>query len=168
MLSRFEESPYAFTVPPQLNAVSVARDRVGRRAHQLGLALGDGLTQDLKLLTGELVANAVTYTQAACVVSVRWIGDRLRVEVTDVDPTPVRASEADAMEESGRGLFLVDVLATAWGSEPCEAGKKTWFELVVPVSVEATAAMPSSHVNAIEEASTPTASAQERIEHQAA
>jgi hypothetical protein len=30
---------------------------------------------------------------------------------------------------SGRGLFLVDAVANAWGVEPDEAGKKVWFEL---------------------------------------
>jgi hypothetical protein len=30
---------------------------------------------------------------------------------------------------SGRGLNLVDTVATAWGVEPDEAGKKVWFEL---------------------------------------
>lgn len=128
------ESPYAFTVLPSAEAVPAARDRVLNRARRLGLALDEELSNDLRLLTGEVVANSVTHTQAACVVSVQWTGERLRVEVTDVDPTLVRPSQAEAMDENGRGLFLVDALATDWGSQPCTAGKKTWFELAIPAS----------------------------------
>ena len=75
-----EESPYAFTVPPLVEAVPAARDRVTDRARRLGLSLGEELIHDLKLLTGELVANSVTHTTAACVVCVRWAGERLRSE----------------------------------------------------------------------------------------
>ncbi|MBE4741418.1 ATP-binding protein [Streptomyces caniscabiei] len=144
----FEESPYAFTVPPLVEAVPAARDRIVSRARGLGLALNEELAQDLKLLTGELVANSVMHTRAACVVSVRWTGQRLRVEVTDVDPTTVRPSQARSADENGRGLFLVAALATEWGSHPCAAGKKTWFELTVPTSVGDTKTGMPSHAEA--------------------
>ncbi|WP_409473408.1 ATP-binding protein [Streptomyces sp. HC307] len=141
----FEESPYAFTVPPRVEAVPAARDRVADRARRLGLELGEELTDDLKLLTGELVANSVTHTKAACVVCIRWTGERLRVEVTDVDPTPVALSQALPVDEHGRGLFLVAALATEWGSQSCVAGKTIWFELEVPSSAEATMTVATAH-----------------------
>lgn len=162
------DSPYAFTVLPSVEAVPAARDRVVNRAQRLGLALDEELSNDLRLLTGEVVANSVTHTRAACVVSVQWTGERLRVEVTDVDPTLVRPSQAEAMDENGRGLFLVDALATEWGSQPCTAGKKTWFELAIPASVEETAAVTASHSDAAAEHPAPITSAPTRIEHQAA
>jgi anti-sigma regulatory factor (Ser/Thr protein kinase) len=140
----FEESPYAFTVPPRVEAVPTARDLVADRARRLGLDLGEELTNDLKLLTGELVANSVTHTKAACVVCVRWTGERLRVEVTDIDPTPVALSQALPVDEHGRGLFLVAALATEWGSQSCVAGKTIWFELEVSSSAEATMTMATS------------------------
>ncbi|MEU0815127.1 ATP-binding protein [Streptomyces mirabilis] len=143
-----EKSPYAFTVPPLVEAVPAARDRVVQRAGRLGLALDKELANDLKLLTGELVANSVTHTRAACVVSVRWTGERLRVEVTDVEPTLLRPSQARSTDENGRGLFLVAALATEWGSETCPAGKRTWFELAVPTAIEDTAAVMSSRADA--------------------
>ncbi|WP_435211919.1 ATP-binding protein [Streptomyces sp. bgisy034] len=162
------DSPYAFTVLPSVAAVPAARERVVNRAQRLGLALNEELTNDLRLLTGEVVANSVTHTQAACVVSVQWTGERLRVEVTDVDPTLVRPFQAEAMDESGRGLFLVDVLATEWGSQPCTAGKKTWFELTVPPSSEGTVAVTASHAEAPAEEPVPIICAPGQIEHQAA
>ncbi|WP_435220760.1 ATP-binding protein [Streptomyces sp. Tue6028] len=139
-----EESPYAFTVPALVKAVPTARDRVVDRARRLGLALDEELTHDLKLLTGELVANSVTHTRAACVVCVKWTGERIRVEVTDPDPTSVTLSQVLPTDEHGRGLFLVAAVATAWGSQLCPSGKKTWFELAVPVAGETTATAASS------------------------
>ncbi|MEU6099043.1 ATP-binding protein [Streptomyces sp. NPDC047079] len=147
----FGDSPYAFTVPPSVEAVPAARDRVIHRAQRLGLVLDEDLTNDLQLLTGEVVANSVTHTQAACVVSVQWTGERLRVEVTDADPTLVRLSQAEAMDENGRGLFLVDALATEWGPQPCTVGKKTWFELAIPTSSEGTTAVTAAHADAAAE-----------------
>ncbi|MFG2703104.1 ATP-binding protein [Streptomyces sp. NPDC048386] len=159
------DSPYAFTVPPSVDAVPAARDRVVRRAQRLGLILDE---DDLRLLTGEVIANSVTHTQAACVVSVRCIGERLRVEVTDADPTLVHPSQADVMDENGRGLFLVAALATAWGSQPCAAGKKTWFELAVSASVVDTAAVAASQADDAAEESLSITGAQLRIEQRAA
>ncbi|NJQ03416.1 ATP-binding protein [Streptomyces zingiberis] len=162
------DSPYAFTVPPSVEAVPAARDRVVRRAQRLGLILDEELTNDLQLLAGEVIANSVTHTQAACVVSVRYIGERLRVEVTDADPTLVRPSQADVMDENGRGLFLVAALATAWGSQPCAVGKKTWFELAVSASGVDTADVAASQADAAAEESPSITGAQLRIEHRAA
>ncbi|MFJ7096379.1 ATP-binding protein [Streptomyces mirabilis] len=178
-----EESPYAFTVLPLVEEVSAARDRVADRARRLGLDLGEELTHDLKLLTGELVANSVTHTKAACVVCVRWTGERLRVEVTDVDPALVAPSEALSTDEHGRGLFLVAALATEWGSHPCTAGKTTWFELAIPTSVKRASTVMSSQDDVPAEKAIVTcagvahpavaepvsiAAAHLRIEHQAA
>jgi hypothetical protein len=79
--------------------------------------------EDLELLAGEVIANAVGHTQAPCSVAVRWTGVRVRVEVADssaVRPKP-RSSSPDA--EDGRGLLLVDALAADWGSFYDPAGK---------------------------------------------
>jgi len=51
-----------------------------------------------------------------------------RVEV--LDPGPMfNPDPRPPGTGSGRGLYLVDAVATAWGVEPDEAGKKVWFEL---------------------------------------
>jgi anti-sigma regulatory factor (Ser/Thr protein kinase) len=178
-----EESTYAFTVPPLVEAVPAARDRVADRARRLGLSLGEELIHDLKLLTGELVANSVMHTKAACVVCVRWAGVRVRVEVTDADPTSVTPAQALHTDEHGRGLFLVAASATEWGSNPCTAGKITWFELAIPTSTKQAATLPSSQGDvpaeraivtragsahlAVAEA-VPIAGVHPRVEHQAA
>jgi hypothetical protein len=56
----------------------------------------------------------------------------LWVEVFDGDLRLPRIRSAAETDEGGRGLYLVDQLATRWGSRPTKDGKAVWFE--VPVS----------------------------------
>ncbi len=83
------------------------------------------------LLTSELVTNAVRYGRGLVRLRVRQAPPSVRVEVHDDNPTlPVLGTEEDEAAESGRGLRLVDALATRWGAErhPVD-GKDVWFEL---------------------------------------
>jgi len=54
------------------------------------------------------------------------------VEVFDADLRLPRIRSAGENDEGGRGLYLVDQLATRWGSRPTHDGKAVWFE--VPIS----------------------------------
>lgn len=81
------------------------------------------------LLVSEVVTNAVIH--AGSVLDLRvWVEpQRLRVEVSDgatVAPTVQRKS---AETTTGRGMFLVDVLADRWGTDVHDSGKTVWFEL---------------------------------------
>ena len=40
-----------------------------------------------------------------------------------------RIRSAGETDEGGRGLYLVDQLATRWGSRPTRDGKAVWFEM---------------------------------------
>jgi serine phosphatase RsbU (regulator of sigma subunit) len=51
------------------------------------------------------------------------------VEVFDADLRLPRIRSAGESDEGGRGLYLVDQLATRWGSRPTKDGKAVWFEL---------------------------------------
>ena len=50
------------------------------------------------------------------------------VEVFDSDLRLPRIRTAGETDEGGRGLYLVDQLATRWGSRPTRDGKAVWFE----------------------------------------
>jgi anti-sigma regulatory factor (Ser/Thr protein kinase) len=87
---------------------------------------------DAKLLLTELVANAIKHASRGIQVVIIRIRRNHLVRVEVLDPGPM--FEPDLRPPgtgagSGRGLFLVDSVATAWGVEPDEAGKKVWFEL---------------------------------------
>jgi len=51
------------------------------------------------------------------------------VEVFDPDLRLPRIRMAAETDEGGRGLYLVEQLATRWGSRPTADGKAVWFEM---------------------------------------
>ena len=58
-------------------------------------------------------------------------GSAVWVEVFDADLRLPRIRSAGETDEGGRGLYLVDQLATRWGSRPIKDGKAVWFEVPV-------------------------------------
>jgi anti-sigma regulatory factor (Ser/Thr protein kinase) len=58
-------------------------------------------------------------------------GEAVWVEVFDHDLRLPRIRSAAETDEGGRGLYLVDQLATRWGSRPTPDGKAVWFEMPV-------------------------------------
>ncbi|MQY04279.1 ATP-binding SpoIIE family protein phosphatase [Actinomadura macrotermitis] len=55
--------------------------------------------------------------------------DAIWVEVFDTDMRLPRIRSAGETDEGGRGLYLVDQLASRWGARPTADGKAVWFEL---------------------------------------
>jgi anti-sigma regulatory factor (Ser/Thr protein kinase) len=89
----------------------------------------DALVDIATLLVSELVANAILHAGTTIEVVARIVPQRLRVEVHDDDARmPVRKHYSE-LSGTGRGLLLVERLATDWGSEATESGKRVWFEL---------------------------------------
>jgi len=82
------------------------------------------------LLTSELVTNAIMHEAGESItLGIRCFRGRLRVDVYDTSRSfpVVTAAEGDA--ETGRGLMLVDTLATEWGFYRTPAGKAVYFTL---------------------------------------
>lgn len=85
--------------------------------------------ETVKLLVSELVTNSIVHGGSAPEVAVFLRADALRIEVSDRGegaPAP-RAAEDEAT--SGRGLAMVEMLASAWGVEATGDGKTVWFEV---------------------------------------
>jgi len=55
----------------------------------------------------------------------------VRVEVSDDDSRLPVLADVDPDALGGRGLALIDVLATAWGVREEDVGKTVWVELHV-------------------------------------
>ena len=83
---------------------------------------------DLLLCVSEVVTNAVRHTGSPQYLRLSRAGDTLRVEVADGEKQPPVLNQQDPLATSGRGLRILDQLATRWGSEPTEDGKAVWFE----------------------------------------
>jgi len=90
---------------------------------------------DMQMMASEVVTNALIHARSKVDLRLRRYGNRIRVEVQDSDPNPpvpTSLLEDDAGNEEaegGRGLIIVEALASAWGSSPAGRGKITWFEL---------------------------------------
>jgi serine phosphatase RsbU (regulator of sigma subunit)/anti-sigma regulatory factor (Ser/Thr protein kinase) len=89
---------------------------------------------EIELVADELITNALTHTEGAAVVTLRYLtgaGRRLRIEVEDSSSALPRRREAGESGVSGRGLLLVDLMADGWGVEARGGGKCVWAEFAV-------------------------------------
>jgi serine/threonine-protein kinase RsbW len=79
------------------------------------------------LLTSELVTNSVKHSDSEWIeVDITLTTDSLRIEVADQSRATIRPRTPDL--DGGWGLTLVGELATRWGVERLDAGKKMWVE----------------------------------------
>lgn len=84
-------------------------------------------SDDVALATTELVTNAVLHGREPIVVTVRLLGDSVRVEVRDGSALSPAFSMLDPTAVTGRGLLLVSAVADRWGVDPDGEGKVVWF-----------------------------------------
>jgi anti-sigma regulatory factor (Ser/Thr protein kinase) len=96
------------------------------------------LAEDAETIVGEFVANAVTHAAAVAEQSrkqaaenlglrlVRRTGEVICAVLDPSDTAPVLKAPA-TVEESGRGLQMVDALSDVWGWSPVAGrGKAVW------------------------------------------
>jgi anti-sigma regulatory factor (Ser/Thr protein kinase) len=92
------------------------------------------VTLTAQLLATELFTNAVEHGAGENVTVTAFSADEtLYVEVVDEgegDPRPRAGEPADTR---GRGLVVVDQLASDWGVLPAAEGKAVWFKLQTAV-----------------------------------
>ena len=102
-----------------------------RAARAFVRELADGAGADAEaaaLLASELAANAVIHANSAFEVRVTENGEALRVEIVNDAPEMLAALQ-EPSDGSGRGLHIVDALASRWGTDVMEREKVVWFEL---------------------------------------
>jgi DNA-binding NarL/FixJ family response regulator len=87
----------------------------------------------IELLTTELVTNAVRHASSTARVAAAVTGSRIRVSVTDDGPGMPVQRVAKPDDEGGRGLGMVEALASDWGVDVVDDGGGTtvWFETLV-------------------------------------
>jgi anti-anti-sigma regulatory factor len=117
------------SIPPDRNAPSVARAAVHDFCHERGVT---GSTEAAQLVASELVTNAVVHAGTPIQLTLRLMSGTLHIAVRDTGVGQARISGfVDESAESGRGLVLVDALATSWGSFVPPVGKIVWATLRV-------------------------------------
>ena len=83
------------------------------------------------LLTSEVVTDAFIHGRSEARLSLTVAGDRVRIEVGDDNsrhPTPAE-QDPDALD--GRGLAILELLATDWGVRTEPYGKTVWFDIAI-------------------------------------
>ncbi|MFE1095893.1 ATP-binding protein [Streptomyces smyrnaeus] len=118
-----------FRLPATKPHVGAARERVRDAVKDWGI--DKDLSASLIQVVSELATNAVIHcqvTEALFQVNVYQVNGSFFLEVSDPDGdhSPKLRNATDE-EENGRGLFLVDLLATEWGTRPGRTvGKTVW------------------------------------------
>ena len=118
------------SVPPDLSALGDVRRSFD------ALRLPPDVRDGAQLLVTELVSNSIRHAALRADQRIRiwaaWSGRRLKVVVRDRDegqPARVAGSiRPDPGAESGWGLFIVNQLASRWGTIN-DGGAGYWFEL---------------------------------------
>ena len=115
-------------LPPAVGSVPVAR-RLVTDLLRVWRAPQD--RDDAALLVTELVANVVDHVGGDVTFSLEVTSseDWLRIAVLDGSAVLPIVHELSHERPRGRGLLMVQSLATRWGCEAHQGGKRVWFEL---------------------------------------
>ena len=84
---------------------------------------------DAALVVTELATNAIEHARSDFTVSVVGSGTGIRIEVRDWSPLEPRLQKSSPTALSGRGLLLVDALASTWGIVRSGDVKVVWAHL---------------------------------------
>lgn len=122
--------PSECRLPDSPTAPHTARNFVRRTA----CAIHQPNVEDACLLVSEVVTNALVHGAPPLALSCRCVGTAALFSVTDHSPQrdPITAHAAASDDESGRGLAIVEQLASDWGVTDDPDGKSVWFLLENP------------------------------------
>ena len=121
-----DPTTYETTLPAEPGSAPLARSAVERHCGRWDLS---ELCDDATLIVSELVSNAVRHAGTVIGLRLRRTDRGIRLEVTDGSVRPIRRTTPGVLDEGGRGLALVDALATHYGVEGHPGGKTVWAEL---------------------------------------
>ncbi|MGY1438116.1 SpoIIE family protein phosphatase [Streptomyces reniochalinae] len=114
-------------------SLQAARQALRTALHRWSL---DDLSDTAQLLASEMATNALLHTEGDATLTARPVrtgGRALRIAVTDTSPASPHRRAATEQSTSGRGLVLIEELATDWGVEPRGNGKRVWCEIPLEV-----------------------------------
>lgn len=115
---------FELELEPERANVALARRFVIDAVHRLGM---EQLCDVVELLASEIVTNAVLHAGTELHVRVLQAGGGIRIEVSDGAGGAPRQRHYSAEAATGRGMGLVEALASDWGTTPRSGGKTVWF-----------------------------------------
>ena len=90
------------------------------------------LLDDVALIASELMTNSVNAGSSATTIGLSWHRHVLRLTVSDDAPGLPALQYPTPDQSSGRGLAIIQALATSWGVEDVptgRSGKRVWAEM---------------------------------------
>ncbi len=135
-----DQTRASLDLPSDPTAAGEARRFVSSKLQ--GWGVDEDCIDTAELCVSELVTNAVIHSGTTSTVTVQADPEYLLVLVQDRGGRGAvrRAEELDPESVSGRGLSLVDALASAWSAEHSTDGTTVWFELALsPESMDVSA-----------------------------
>jgi PAS domain S-box-containing protein len=118
----------SWRVPADPAAVAEARREAAAQLKKWGLADAVPTTE---LIVSELVTNAIRHAEPPIVLRLIHDGS-LICEVSDASSTSPHSRRAHVLDEGGRGLLLIGILAERWGTRHNGTGKTIWAEQPTP------------------------------------
>ena len=110
----------------------VSAARVARAAVEDALSTRPEAVREIAvLLADELVTNALVHTSGEIGLSVEDSPEWIRVEVSDTSSATPLIRSPMPKEGRGRGMLIVDSLASSWGVVSTPEGKRVWFRINV-------------------------------------
>jgi anti-sigma regulatory factor (Ser/Thr protein kinase) len=113
---------------PHPSSAGEARRFVRRTLEDWGLI---HMEEAAVLLTSELITNAMLHAGSPMELKLHRRVGLLRVEVCDDSRREPARRHYEADATTGRGLALVEALASEWGVDTAGNGKSVWFTLAV-------------------------------------
>jgi anti-sigma regulatory factor (Ser/Thr protein kinase) len=87
------------------------------------------LADDVALLVSELVSNVIRHTDVGATMRLTRASRHLRCSVIDAGGHLPHRRHPAPTDQSGRGLLLVESIASAWGSTATAGRTEVWFEI---------------------------------------
>ena len=113
-------------LPPEPASATRAR-RLAR--DQLTVLCTAEVLDTVALLVTELVTNAILHARTPLRLDIDVQPDRVRVCVEDSSPRSPEVHHYGTDAVTGRGLALVEQLASSWGVDTTPTGKVVWCEI---------------------------------------
>lgn len=101
------------TLPADPRSASMARDFVCEHLVEHDLS---HLVDDVVLAVSELATNSIQHARTSFDVRLSSANGLVRVVVKDGSASAVTRQTPDSLDESGRGLMIVELLSHEWGT----------------------------------------------------
>jgi anti-sigma regulatory factor (Ser/Thr protein kinase) len=119
---------FSVELPPEPSSATRAR-RLARE--QLAMACPSEVLETVSLLVTELVTNAILHARTPLRLVIETHADYVHLCVEDASRLQPEVHHYGTDAVTGRGLALVEQLASSWGVDGTSTGKVVWCKIPI-------------------------------------